>query len=87
LKKNPKTNFDWEEKLITFYYTALESYVDRLELSERLKDELDGDIEDDDYLLLAQFLALATKKFLMREGWLKQDGDWDLFFPPSPYIH
>jgi len=87
LKKGSKSNFDWEEKLIAFYYTALENYVEKVELSDRLKDEFDEDIDSDELMILAQFLALATKKFLQQEGWLKQDDDLDLFFPPSPYIH
>lgn len=87
MKRNFKPSFDWEERLIAFYYTALESYVDKLELSNKLKEELNDELEDDEYLLLAQFLALATKKFLQQEGWLKQEDDFDLFFPPSPYIH
>lgn len=87
MKKGFRSGFDWEERLIAFYYTALESYVNRLEISDKLKEELDEELEDDEYLLLAQFLALATKKFLQQEGWLKQEDDFDLFFPPSPYIH
>jgi len=87
LKKFSKSNLDWEERLVVFYYTALESYVDKLELSEELKDELDEQIEEDDYLILAQFLALATKKFLQQEGGLKQEADWDLLFPHTYYIH
>lgn len=87
MKRNFKPTFAWEEKLIAFYYTALESYVDKLELSDKLKEELNDELEDDEYLLLAQFLALATKKFLQQEGWIKQEDDFDLFFPPSPYIH
>ncbi|HOP94965.1 MAG: hypothetical protein WBH76_06835 [Dictyoglomaceae bacterium] len=87
MKKFSKSNLDWEERLVVFYYTALESYVDKLELSEELKDELDEQIEEDDYLILAQFLALATKKFLQQEGGLKQEADWDLLFPHTYYIH
>jgi len=87
LKKFSKSNLDWEERLVVFYYTALESYVDKLELSEELKNELDEQIEEDDYLILAQFLALATKKFLQQEGGLKQEADWDLLFPHTYYIH
>ncbi|MGB9768696.1 hypothetical protein [Dictyoglomus sp.] len=87
MKKGFKSTFDWEEKLIAFYYTALENYVDKLELSDRLKDEFDEEVDSDDLMILAQFLALATKKFLQQEGWLKQEDDFDLFFPPSPYIH
>ncbi|HOJ93093.1 MAG TPA: hypothetical protein PKW23_05520 [Dictyoglomaceae bacterium] len=87
MKKFSKSNLDWEERLVVFYYTALESYVDKLELSEELKNELDEQIEEDDYLILAQFLALATKKFLQQEGGLKQEADWDLLFPHTYYIH
>ncbi len=87
MKKGFKSAFDWEEKLIAFYYTALENYVEKLELSDRLKDEFEEDVDSDDLMILAQFLALATKKFLQQEGWLKQEDDFDLFFPPSPYIH
>jgi len=87
LNKFSKSNLDWEERLIAFYYTALESYVDKLELSEELREELNKEIEDDDYLILAQFLALATKKFLQQEGGLKQEQDWDLLFPHTYYIH
>jgi len=62
LKKGSKSNFDWEEKLIAFYYTALENYVEKVELSDRLKDEFDEDIDSDELMILAQFLAFSHQK-------------------------
>lgn len=89
MARNSGNKFDWEEKLITLYYTALESYIDGISISPKLKEELGEEIRDDDFLLLAEFLASLTKMFLQQQGWLhfEDDEEWDFLFPPSPYIH
>jgi hypothetical protein len=88
LAKNSGNKFDWEEKLINLYYTALETYIEELSISPKLREELSKEIEEDDYLLLAEFLVSLTKMFFHQEGWLySEEEEWDFPFPPSPYIH
>ncbi|MEN2983549.1 MAG: hypothetical protein ABDH25_00810 [Dictyoglomaceae bacterium] len=87
MPKYSGNKFDWEEKLISLYYTALENYIDKITLSPKLKEELGEEFEEDDFLILAEFLASLTKMFLHQQGWLYHDEeDWNFPFP-SPYIH
>lgn len=87
MPKYSGNKFDWEEKLISLYYTALENYIEGISLSPKLKEELGGEFAEDDFLILAEFLAFLTKMFLHQQGWLHLDEDWDFPFSSSPYIH
>ncbi len=88
MSKNSRNKFDWEEKLISLYYTALEKYIDGISLSPKLKEELREEFEEDDFWILAEFLVSLTKMFLHQQGWLHlNEEEWDFPYPFSPYIH
>lgn len=86
---NRSNKFDWEEKLISLYYSALEEYIEEISISPKLKEDLEfEELDNNDLLILAEFLATLTKVFLKQQGWLRniEEDQWNFLFPPSQYL-